>query len=112
MDTEETVVPSGQHYSGTNRIPNIKQFMERLDRDKKKRDALIDDELKKSEEAGEAVDHTEIARKVGKNRRTVRDPVTGRDVEIDDIDGSFMKAVKDPKVCIIARVCVSCQSLT
>lgn len=106
MNTQETVVPSGQHYSGTNRIPNIKQFMDNLDRDKKNRDAKIDAETHGTGvtgpqpgprgQPGQSVEHPETPRKVGKNRRTVRDPVTGRDVQIDDIDPSSMKAAQDP----------------
>lgn len=98
MDQQETVVPSGQHYSGANRIPNIKQFMESLDKDKKNRDAQIDANLKKNKAAGtEVKEHKEgQAPRHGKNRRTVRDPVTGKDVEIDDIDSSMMKSAQDP----------------
>lgn len=92
-------MPSGQHYSGNNRIPNIKQFMERLDREKKDRDAKIDSELKQSKQpGGEVKAHQQDTRTRGKNRRTVRDPVTGKDVEIDDIDGSMLKSVEDPHV--------------
>ena len=98
-DPNERVVPSGGHYSGTNRIPNIKQFMESLDRDKKHRDEQIDSDFKKSKKGGEVKDHIETSpAKHGKRRRVVRDPVTGKDVEIEDIDASFMKAVKDPQV--------------
>jgi len=99
-DVQEHVVPSGQHYSGRNRVPNIKQFMESLDRDKKRRDAQIDASAEESEKVGgEASDHVVTTpKRGGKNRRTVRDPVTGQDVEIEDIDSSFMKAVKDPQV--------------
>lgn len=101
MNQQETVVPSGQHYSGSNRIPNIKQFMERLDREKKDRDAQIDSDLKKNKKGGEAIDHkTTGGQKQGKNRRVVTDPVTGKQVEIDDIDSSFLKQVKDPHVSI------------
>lgn len=99
MDTQETVVPSGQHYSGANRIPNIKQFMEKLDRDKKDRDAQIDSQAKQQgKKPSEIQEHQASSRKQGKNRRTVRDPVTGKDVEIDDIDDSMLKAVDDPHV--------------
>ena len=93
-------MPSGQHYSGANRIPNIKQFMESLDKDKKNRDAQIDANLKKNKAAGtEVKEHKEgQAPRHGKNRRTVRDPVTGKDVEIDDIDSSMMKSAQDPHV--------------
>jgi hypothetical protein len=42
MNTQEQVYPSGQHYSARNKIPNIKQFVESLDAEKKARDAQID----------------------------------------------------------------------
>lgn len=99
MDTQEHVVPSGQHYSGQNRIPNIKQFMENLDRDKKQRDAHIDSQVTKNQQNnGEVKPHQNSTQRQGKNRRTVRDPVTGNDVEIDDLDGSMIKEVEDPHV--------------
>jgi len=101
---DEHVVPAGgQHYSGRNRVPNIKQFMESLDRDKKHRDAQIDAQSKAQQEVGGpgVKDHVETPpRKRGKNRRTVRDPVTGKDVEIEDIDSSFMSAVKNPQLSV------------
>lgn len=111
-DPNETVYPSGQHYSGRNRIPNIKQFMEGLDRDKKKRDAKIDAEqqagqaeqaegarLRDANTNGDAIDHIPT-QKSGKNRRTVRDPVTGRDVEIEDISSKHLKAAEEPMLTI------------
>lgn len=97
MNTDEQVYPSGQHYSANNRIPNIKQFVESLDRDKKKRDAEL---ARHNAQNGEARDHVPASqKKPGKNRRTARDPVTGRDVEIDDIDEHHMKAAMEPMVC-------------
>jgi hypothetical protein len=100
MDQQETVVPSGQHYSGTNRIPNIKQFMESLDRDKKNRDQKIDSEQQARSQinATGAQDHQQTDRKAGKNRRTVRDPVTGKDVEIEDMDKNMLKNSDNPVV--------------
>jgi hypothetical protein len=98
MNTDEKVYPSGQHYSAQNRIPNIKQFVEGLDRDKKKRDAEID--TGQNQNGGSAGDHVPAKEKSGKNRRTVRDPVTGKDVEIADIDEHHMKAADEPMVCI------------
>lgn len=100
----ETMVPSPKNYSGRNRIPNIKQFVEGLDRDKKDRDAKIDQQQSQYGQTSEAVQHPQAARKVGKNRRTVRDPVTGRDVEIDDADDSMMKAAEDPMVSSFPRI--------
>jgi hypothetical protein len=99
MNTDEKVYPSGQHYSGTNRIPNIKQFVESLDRQKKDRDAQIDAQLQSNNKHGETRDHAPPEDgKPGKNRRTVRDPVTGKDVEIEDIGDHHMKAAEEPMV--------------
>lgn len=97
-DPNETVVPSTKNYAGNNRIPNIKQFVENLDKEKRERDAKIDRDLRQSGRTSEAVQHQSDERKVCKNLRTVRDPVTGNDVEIDDADHSIMKLGQDPKV--------------
>ncbi|KAH7149835.1 hypothetical protein B0J13DRAFT_548931 [Dactylonectria estremocensis] len=87
MNGQETTAPAGQHYSGRNRVPNIHEFVQQLDRDKKERDAAIDEQLKlnKQNEApgGE-----------------VRDPVTGADVEIQDADVDFAEAVDNPQLTI------------
>ena len=99
MDKEEVTVPGGQPYSGRNRIPNIKQFMENLDRDKRERDAKIDT-LRKQEghPRVDAQEHHNFTGPAGKNRRTTRDPVTGKEVEVDDVDSSHVKAAQNPKV--------------
>ncbi|KAK0634692.1 hypothetical protein B0T17DRAFT_485561 [Bombardia bombarda] len=93
MSAENKVYP-GQPYSGTNRIPNIKQFVEGLDKQKKHRDAHIDAEPQTYGQNGDARTHAPTA--PGKNRRVVRDPVTGKDVEIEDIESKHMKAARDP----------------
>ena len=105
--TDEQVYPSGQHYSGTNRVPNIKQFVEGLDRQKKDRDAQIDEQQKsKSHQqssnngASDIVPGASEQRKPGKNRRTVRDPITGHDVEIEDIADHHMKAAEKPMITV------------
>lgn len=90
MSVDQKATPATGHYSGSNRIPNIKQFMENLDKDKKDRDAKLD--------TGEVRAHVDGKQKQGKNRRTVRDPVTGQDVEIDDVDAATVEAAKDPHV--------------
>lgn len=106
METQETVYPSGQHYSGRNRIPNIKQFVEGLDRQKKHRDAQIDKQNQNGTANGKANSNTDGARdhiptqKTGKNRRTIRDPVTGKDVEIEDISSQHLKAAEQPMASI------------
>ncbi|KFA79777.1 hypothetical protein S40288_00656 [Stachybotrys chartarum IBT 40288] len=98
MDVQEHVVPSGgQHYSGRNRVPNIQQFMDQLDAQKKERDAAIDEELKNNRRQGEIKEHKN-ARDRFKDTRKVRDPVTGKDVEIRDADLDFSEAVDNPQV--------------
>ncbi|KAL1881123.1 hypothetical protein VTK73DRAFT_4800 [Phialemonium thermophilum] len=100
MNADETVVPSGQHYSGSNRIPNIKQFIENLDKDKKKRDAEIEASSKPKGPPSEVKDHQQPVRQAGKNRRTVRDPITGKDVEVEDIDSNHVKAAENPQLTV------------
>ncbi|KAI8661841.1 hypothetical protein NCS55_01055400 [Fusarium keratoplasticum] len=101
---QEHVVPSGrQHYSGQNRVPNVREFMEQLDQDKKARDAAIDQELKQNKIHGETKDHKNdraeaIRRK--KDTRKVRDPVTGKDVDIRDADLDFTEAVENPQLSV------------
>ncbi|KAK4455546.1 hypothetical protein QBC34DRAFT_481522 [Podospora aff. communis PSN243] len=103
---DEAVYPTGQPYSGRNRIPNIKQFVEGLDRDKKRRDAKIDKDAAEKEQqqqltstSSSAMDHIPMT-KPGKNRRTIRDPVTGKDVEIEDIGREHVKVAEQPMLTV------------
>lgn len=88
----------GQPYSGRNKIPNIQEFMAQLDSEKKQRDAAIDEELKRNKHAGDAQEHTNEAKPTRKDTRTVRDPVTGKDVDIRDVKLDFKEAAENPKV--------------
>lgn len=100
MDVPESRhYPGGQPYSGTNRIPNIKQFVESLDRDKKERDAKLEADLRRNHQNGELQAHVPT-QKPGKNRHTVKDPITGKDVEIEDIGSTHMKTAKDPQLTV------------
>ncbi|KAH6897463.1 hypothetical protein B0T10DRAFT_507066 [Thelonectria olida] len=104
MDNQETVVPSGQHYSGRHRVPNIQEFVQQLDRDKKDRDAAIDADLKQNKKAAksggaEVQDHTNDPI-IKKDYRKVRDPVTGADIHIRDTDLDFEEAVENPKLSV------------
>jgi chromatin remodeling complex protein RSC6 len=106
---EEKIIPN--HYSGRNRVPNIKEFVQRLDRDKSKRDAVIDAELDRQQDQEkdqekqmkghssrhDAKDH-EPAFSKSKHTRTVRDPVTGKDVQIEDVSTDFKSVVDNPMV--------------
>jgi hypothetical protein len=87
----------GGHYSGANPIPNIHRFIESLGKDKRARDAKINEQMKASSaqgrDGGDAVDH-----KPGENAgvsetiKTVTDPTTGREVVIEDVNKDFMKS--------------------
>lgn len=80
------------HWSAQNPIPSIQQFVENLDKDKKERDRRIDEEARQRQEQPEKPDKGKY------NARQVTDPVTGRDIEIEDVGEQHMKSVEDPKV--------------
>lgn len=97
MNADDHAMPSGQHYSATNRVPNIQEFMQRLDSEKRQRDAEIDAELRRNKRNPDVKIHrNELLEKKG--TRKVRDPVTGKDVGIRDADMDFEEAVENPQV--------------
>jgi hypothetical protein len=120
----------GEHWSGTNPIPTVHKFIERLDVEKKERDNRIDAEekarkqraaLKQKEQsksgatddATQAEIMTHEAREVAQaNVRMVTDPTTGKEIGVEDQGPSSMEAVKDPKVCHVMLQCVSQIPLT
>lgn len=93
--------PSGAHYSGINRIPNIKEFSAALDRDKRARDAKIDAELKANKK-NKAIKEHEVQSKgyLAGHGRVVTDPVTGKEVQIDDASGNVKEAVENPHISV------------
>ncbi|KAI0799413.1 hypothetical protein GGR55DRAFT_684027 [Xylaria sp. FL0064] len=97
---KEHVHPGGGHYSGLNRIPNIKEFTAALDRDKKERDAKIDAELKSNSKNKTVTDHQSQNGHLAGHGRVVTDPVTGKEVQIDDVDTNFQKAVENPMLSV------------
>ncbi|KAI9720282.1 MAG: hypothetical protein M1828_005745 [Chrysothrix sp. TS-e1954] len=104
MADQQQHAPGG-HYSGRNKIPNIKQFVEGLDRDKKERDRQIDEKQRAAPKAhtgeqsqpdGEA--HPHVQEKTGGEgtQKQVTDPTTGREVTIDNVGKETMSRVTDP----------------
>ncbi|KAF7873879.1 hypothetical protein EAF04_002551 [Stromatinia cepivora] len=90
----------GAHYSGTNPIPNIQRFVESLDSEKRDRDAKINEQLE-SRTQGEAKDHEQgQPHGIDGTRKVVTDPTTGKDVEIEDVNADFMKAVDNPQLSV------------
>lgn len=99
MSNEHKKGPGG-HYSGANPIPNIQRFIHSLDVDKKERDAKIQAQMDAGKGPQNGVrDHKpgQPAGVVG-TRKSVTDPTTGRQVEIEDVNADFMKAADDPQV--------------
>lgn len=96
--TDNTVRPGG-HYSGRNPIPNVQRFIASMDADKKNRDAKIDAEMDANQTNGEVKDHKPgQPAGVKGTRKIVTDPTTGKQVQIEDVNADFMKAVEEPMV--------------
>ncbi|KAF4630399.1 hypothetical protein G7Y89_g7748 [Cudoniella acicularis] len=90
----------GNHYSGTNPIPNIQKFVASLDADKKEKDKHIDEQAKLKSQAGDVKDHVEEPMGRAGTRKWVTDPTTGKEVQIEDVNADFMKAVDDPQLSV------------
>lgn len=88
----------GGHYSGHNKIPTINQFLDKLDKDKKQRDADIDAKGKAPAGSGDAVAHQNTLHPK-ENQKTVTDPTTGKDIVIEDVNQDMVNAAKNPVVC-------------
>ncbi|GKT47167.1 meiotically up-regulated gene 190 protein [Colletotrichum spaethianum] len=109
MNIDEHKLPTGgQHYSARNKIPNIHEFVAQLDKEKRERDAAIEAEDKEHQKIqrqaqnqphGDSKDHVP-EKKDRKKTKTVRDPVTGKDVEIEDPKDDFKEVVENPKLSI------------
>ena len=90
---------SGKPWSGANPIPNIKQFVEALDKDKSERDKQL--ETSNQQRQSERVTAHQNESVSGKGK-PVHDPVTGNQVVIEDVGKDFMQAVEDPKVSVLS----------
>jgi hypothetical protein len=100
MADQQQSVPGG-HYSGSNKVPTINKFLENLDRDKKNRDKEIDEQknIASQQKNGDTgiVPH-QNAPKAKKGQKTVTDPVTGKEVVIEDANKDMLKQVENPIV--------------
>jgi len=100
MAADEKRAPGG-HYSGRNPIPNIQRFIESLDSDKRNRDREIEKQLQATRTNLDVVDHKEEKPSAANNnRKTVTDPTTGNQVQIENVDKDFMKAVENPMLSV------------
>ncbi|KAH6682963.1 hypothetical protein B0J14DRAFT_574726 [Halenospora varia] len=90
----------GGHYSGNNPIPNIQKFVESLDKEKTERDRKID-EARAQGKSNDVTDHVQGQfSRVRGTRKTVTDPTTGNQVQIEDVNADFMKAVGNPQLSV------------
>lgn len=98
MQNQHEAPVGPQHYSGRNRIPNIQEFVAQLDKEKKERDAAIDDEAKHPQATDAQPHKPDRTHHSKKKTKTVRDPVTGKDVEIENAKTDYKEAVENPQV--------------
>ena len=88
---------SNTPWSGQNRIPNIKEFVQKLDKDK----AARDEEIDASHQPAQQQQSDVIAHKNAppqKGGKTVTDPVTGKQVVISDVNKEYLANVDNPQV--------------
>ncbi|KAF2664191.1 hypothetical protein BT63DRAFT_429713 [Microthyrium microscopicum] len=101
MSQQSQSAPGG-HYSGANKIPNIKEFMEKLDISKKDRDQKIDSgnsgRPTTAEDAQKPKSNTEL--KAGKGQSAVTDPVTGGQVVIENAHKDMVNEVNNPNLSV------------
>ncbi|KAL8703591.1 MAG: hypothetical protein Q9201_003239 [Fulgogasparrea decipioides] len=98
-DQQQQHKPGG-YYSGKNKIPDIKTFVQNLDQDKRERDRKLDEARKANQGKSDATPHH--ATKAGKKGtlKTVHDPTTQKEVQIEDVDANFIEAVEDPQLSV------------
>ena len=94
----------GGHYSGQNKVPTINKFLASLDKDKRERDRQIDEQNRQkqtTQQNGDVKDHK--VQKAGKEgtQKTVTDPVTGKEVTIEDVNKETIERASNPIVCLL-----------
>ena len=84
-----------------NKVPDIKTFIQNLDKDKRARDQRLEVPRKVGQlSQSDVTPHRET--KAGKegSMKIVTDPTTGNEVQIEDVDKNFMKAAEDPQLSV------------
>ena len=99
MSSGDAKFGPGGHYSGRNPVPNIQRFIENMDRDKKARDEQF--MAQQAAQSGQVQAHKDKRTAAPtSSRKTVTDPTTGRQVQIEDVDENFMDAALNPKLSV------------
>lgn len=96
---------SGKPWSGTNKIPNIKEFVANLDREKAQRDKAIEADATPSPAAYSTEVTPHKNEKPKKEGKTVTDPVTGNQVVIADVGKEYMARADNPMVSALSPAC-------
>nr|OQO15690.1 hypothetical protein B0A51_16999 [Rachicladosporium sp. CCFEE 5018] len=96
---ESQKVGPGAHYSGKNKIPTVGQFIERLDRDKKARDAQVDQQAKLGG-GSDVQTHKNAPPTAKENQQTVTDPTTGKQVVIENVNETMIDRAKNPMLSV------------
>lgn len=94
---------AGGHYSGANPVPNIKQFIERLDAGKRDRDQKAETpQTQENSQPSKAPAHPSPAQelKAAKGQSKVTDPVTGKEVVIENAHKDMVKEVDNPTLVV------------
>lgn len=87
---------SGKPWSGTNKIPNINEFVANLDKSKADRDKAIDQDTQPSTVDKVIPHRNEKPKAKGKE---VTDPVTGKQIVIADVGKEYIQRADNPTVC-------------
>jgi hypothetical protein len=102
---------SGKPWSGANKIPNIKEFVANLDKEKAQRDKAFEADPNQSQtNTPEVTPHQNEKPKT--KGKTVTDPVTGNQVVIADVGKEYMKRADNPVVSAKAAASLSSFKLT
>lgn len=97
METQQQ--KTGKPWSGGNKIPNIKEFVERLDKEKTERDKDIDAQTPSANKQQDSLEvHAHQNEKETKKGKVVTDPVTGNQVTIANVGKEYMARADNPQV--------------
>lgn len=99
MAQQQQHAPGG-HYSGHNPIPTVRQFIDNLDKDKKERDAKIDQAQGANLTNNNAKAHQPREKTITGTEKTVTDPTTGREVTIADVNKDMVDEVENPTLVV------------
>lgn len=95
---------SNKPWSGANPIPNIQEFVQRLDKDKAARDKEIDAQNLSAPQDGNSTVQPHKNQPPQQKGKTVTDPVTGKQVIIADVGKEMMENVDNPQVTLHFRI--------